>query len=150
MTQDWPATEAATMAALARSRGVPEACLLIEDRATHTGDNIRLSRELLASAALTPSRVIVVQKPYMERRTQAALDVQWPGVECLVTSPPFDFASYCTGALSPRLVIEAMVGDFQRIMDYPALGFASPQPVPAEVLAAFEFLRDEGFSGQLR
>ena len=150
MTGDWPETEAATMAALARSCGVPDDCIFIEDRATNTGENIRLSREMLASVGLTPSRVIVVQKPYMERRTQAALDVQWPGVECLVTSPPSCFGSYCTEDLPPRLVIEAMVGDFQRILDYPALGFASEQPVPPEVLEAYRFLCCHGFAGQLR
>jgi uncharacterized SAM-binding protein YcdF (DUF218 family) len=150
MTQDWPETEAATMAGLARSRGVPAGCIFIEDRATNTGDNIRFSRELLSGSGQAPTRVIVVQKPYMERRTQAALDVQWPGVECMVSSPPGDLEGYCTDDLPLRLVIEAMVGDFQRILDYPALGFASVQVVPPPVLAAFQFLRDEGFDGQLR
>jgi hypothetical protein len=150
MTENWPETEAATMAALARSHGVPDDCILIEDRATNTGENIRFSREILAAARLAPRRLIVVQKPYMERRTQAALDVQWPGVACLVTSLPSGFGDYCTEDLPPRMVIEAMVGDFQRILDYPALGFASEQPVPAEVMAAYQSLCDEGFAGQLR
>lgn len=149
MTEDWPETEAATMAALARSRGVPDDCLFIEDRATNTGENIRFSRERLAAIGRVPSRVIVVQKPYMERRTQAALDVQWPAAECRVTSPPSDFDSYCTGDLPPRLVIEAMVGDFQRILDYPALGFASEQPVPSEAMEAYRFLCRQGFAGQV-
>ena len=150
MTDDWPETEAATMAALARSRGVPDDCIFIEDRATNTGENIRLARELLDAAGRNPSRVIVVQKPYMERRTQAALDVQWPGVECRVTSPPIRFDNYCTEDLPAHLVIEAMVGDFQRILDYPALGFTSEQPVPPEVLEACRFLCRQGFAGQLR
>ena len=150
MTQEWPQTEAATMAALARARGVPDACLLLEEGATHTGDNIRLSRGVLAAAGRTPNRVIVVQKPYMERRTRAALDVQWPEAECQVTSPPCDFASYCAGGLPPYLVTEAMVGDFQRIADYPGLGFASVQAVPPAVIAAFQYLCCEGFGGQLR
>jgi uncharacterized SAM-binding protein YcdF (DUF218 family) len=150
MTEHWPETEAATMAALARDHGVPDDCIFIEDRATNTGDNIRFSREMLAAAGLAPSQVIVVQKPYMERRTQAALDVQWPAVECVVTSPPFGFDSYCTEDLPSSLVIEAMVGDFQRILDYPALGFASEQPVPPEVTAAYQLLCRQGFAGQLR
>lgn len=150
MTEDWPETEAATMAALARSRGVPDECIFVEDRATNTGENIRLSREMLAAVGKAPSRVIVVQKPYMERRTQAALDVQWPAVECRVTSPPSGFGGYCTEELPPHLVIEAMAGDFQRILDYPALGFASEQPVPPEVLEAYQFLCRQGFAGQLR
>lgn len=149
MTQDWPDTEAATMANVARSLGVQNEHIFIEDRATNTGENIRFSRELLSAAEATPTRVIVVQKPYMERRTQAALDVQWPEVECLVTSPPCDFENYCFGELTQRLLIEAMVGDFQRIIDYPALGFASEQEVPEQALSAFHYLRDEGYTGQV-
>jgi uncharacterized SAM-binding protein YcdF (DUF218 family) len=150
MTEDWPETEAATMAALARANGVPDECVFVEDRATNTGENIRFSRELLANAGLALARITVVQKPYMERRTLAALDVQWRGVDCQVSSPTFGFAGYCTAELPPQLVIEAMVGDFQRILDYPALGFASEQAVPAEVLAAYHALCDLGFAGQLR
>ncbi len=149
MTQDWPETEAATMAARARSLGVPADCILIENRATNTGENIRYSRELLADAGRNPTSVIVVQKPYMERRTQAALDVQWPGIGCVTTSPPFDLVAYCTDELPPRLVIAAMVGDFQRILDYPALGFASCQEVPQRVRAAYEVLLNAGYSDQM-
>ena len=150
MTLDWPDTEAATMAARACHLGVPEECVLIENVATNTGENIRFSRELLAAAGLSPLSAIVVQKPYMERRTHAALEVQWPGVRWCVSSPPLDFESYCTGDLSPFLVAEAMVGDFQRILEYPGLGFASEQPVPPEVMEAFLLLRDFGMTSQLR
>lgn len=149
MTQDWPETEADAMARIAREAGVPEDCILIENRATNTGENIRFSRALLAEAGLAPASAIVVQKPYMERRTIAALDVQWPELACRASSPPLDFAGYCSGHLTPRLVIEAMTGDFQRIIDYPALGFASSQPVPAEVMTAYELLVAAGYVRQL-
>jgi hypothetical protein len=43
-----------------------------------------------------------------------------------------------------------MAGDFQRILDYPALGFASAQPVPPEALAAYRLLTSAGLTGQLR
>ena len=73
MTQHWPETEAAAMARVAREAGVPESTILIEDRATNTGENIRFAQELLAAAGHAPVSAIVVQKPYMERRTRAAL-----------------------------------------------------------------------------
>jgi hypothetical protein len=59
-----------------------------------------------------------------------------------------DFSSYCEG-IDRDLVIHAMVGDFQRIIDYPALGFASPQPVPARVREAFELLVTAGYRAHL-
>ncbi len=149
MTQDWPETEAAAMARSARDLDVPDDAILIEDRATNTGENIRFSRELLQSSKRVLATAIIVQKPYMERRTIAALDVQWPELAFRASSPPLDFHRYCTGELTPELVTEAMTGDFQRILDYPALGFASAQPLPPEALAAYRFLTAAGLTGQL-
>ena len=149
MTQDWPETEADAMARVARGLGVPDNAILIENRATHTGENIRFSRELLAARSIPLATAIVVQKPYMERRTIAALDVQWPGVIFRASSPPLDFDRYCGGELTPELVTEAMTGDFQRILDYPALGFASVQEAPPEVIEAYRTLVEAGFDGQL-
>jgi uncharacterized SAM-binding protein YcdF (DUF218 family) len=149
MTEHWPETEAVAMARVARETGVPATCIRVEDQATHTGENIRFSRDLLAASGVTISTAIVVQKPYMERRTIAALDVQWPDAEFLASSPRLGFLQYITPELPPELVIPAMVGDFRRILEYPALGFASAQEVPAEVLAAFQRLVAAGFGERL-
>lgn len=150
MTKDWPETEAEAMGRIARERGVPDEALLIENRATNTGENIRFSRELLAGRGITLRRGILVQKPYMERRSIAALEVQWPDATFRASSPPMSFQEYCSGTLTPELVIAAMAGDFQRILDYPALGFASPQEVPEEAMQAYEVLVAAGYTAQLR
>jgi uncharacterized SAM-binding protein YcdF (DUF218 family) len=150
MTQDWPETEADSMARVARDLGVPADAILIENRATNTGENIRFSQELLLTSGHMLSTAIIVQKPYMERRTIAALEMQWPRVDFRASSPPLDFHQYCTGELTPGLVTEAMTGDFQRILDYPALGFASEQPVPPAAMEAYLLLTAAGLTGQLR
>jgi uncharacterized SAM-binding protein YcdF (DUF218 family) len=150
MTQGWADTEAAAMARVAREAGVPGNRLILEERASNTGENIRFSRSLLESLGLLPRTAIVVQKPYMERRTHAALEVQWPELACLANSPEIAFTDYCNAELPPELVIAAVTGDFQRILDYPTLGFASPQPVTPEVMAAYELLVRAGYVSQLR
>ena len=149
MTQDWAETEAEAMARVAREHGVPEDAIFIEDKATNTGENIRFARDLLASRGITLSTAIVVQKPYMERRTIAALDVQWPEVGFRATSPALGFEEYCAGDLTAALVTSAMAGDLQRVLDYPALGFASAQETPEEVMEAFRLLVTAGFTAQL-
>lgn len=149
MTEHWPETEAEAMARVARELGVPDPAILIEARATNTGENIRFSRELLASRRIDLATAIVVQKPYMERRTIAALDVQWPDATFRASSPPFGFEEYLTPELPAALVLSAIVGDFRRILDYPALGFASEQEVPPEAMEAFRFLVGSGFEGQV-
>lgn len=150
MTGDWTETEAAAMAKVALMAGVPEECIIREELATNTGENIRFSRELLVSGGIPHATGIVVQKPYMERRTFAALEVQWPELKCRTSSPPMEFEEYCSGDLPPALVIAAMTGDFQRILDYPALGFASPQEVGEAEMNAYRLLVAEGFDSQLR
>ena len=150
MTQEWVETEAEAMAGVAKRCGVPEEKILIENQATNTGENIRFSRALLEDRGLVLSEAIVVQKPYMERRTIAALEVQWPEVRFRASSADVSFQEYCSGALTPELVTSAMVGDFQRILDYPAMGFASEQETPQEVMDAFRVLVDGGFTAQLR
>jgi hypothetical protein len=41
------------------------------------------------------------------------------------------------------------VRDLQRVVEYPKLGFAVEQDVPAEVLAAYDRLIDAGFDSRL-
>ncbi|WP_240489791.1 hypothetical protein [Actinomadura atramentaria] len=41
------------------------------------------------------------------------------------------------------------VGDLQRIIEYPALGYAVPQQVPAEVEAAYHRLIDADYTTRL-
>lgn len=141
--------EAEVFADIARQRGVPETALLLEPASTNTGENIAFSRRLLAERGLDPQRLILVQKPYMERRTYATFMNFWPGKEILVTSPPISFADYPTAALPRDRVINIMVGDLQRIREYPARGFQIPQPIPAEIWEAYEALIARGYDQHL-
>jgi len=145
----WAKSEAEMFAEAMRQRGVPESVLLLERRSTNTGENVKFTRELLAERGLTVQSVIAVQKPYMERRTFATICKQWPEVALRVSSPPLDFAAYCDSSIPIRDIIEFMVGDLQRIMEYPKLGFMIPQDVPDHVLAAYETLVAAGFTRHL-
>ena len=145
----WEKSEAEMFAKVMRARGVPESALLLESRSTNTGENVRFTRELLAARSLVVQSVIAVQKPYMERRTYATIRQQWPDVTLRVSSPPLTFAAYCDSTLPLRDIIEFMVGDLQRIMEYPRRGFMIAQEVPEAVRRAYEVLVAAGFTGQL-
>jgi hypothetical protein len=58
-------------------------------------------------------------------------------------------ANYTHSALSPAEVVSIMVGDLQRIRDYPARGFQIEQEIPAEVMAAYDELVAKGFTQYL-
>ena len=134
---------------MAAAHGVPRDHILLEDRATNTGENVAFSRALLAERGIHPRRVIAVQKPYMERRTFATFRRVWPEVEVLVTSPQIPFADYATAEITKEKVIHIMVGDLQRILIYGKNGFQIPQDVPPEVLEAYQELIARGFTGHL-
>jgi uncharacterized SAM-binding protein YcdF (DUF218 family) len=145
--------EAELFARVARERGVPVAAILTETRSTNTGENVAFTRALLTERGLDPERVLLVQKPYMERRAWATFERVWPGKRLQVTSPRVTFHEYLARGtheqLSPEDVVSIMVGDLQRIRQYPALGFQVAQEIPAEVWAAYEALVAAGFDRHL-
>lgn len=145
----WTEKEADKFAAIARKMGVPEAAILIENQSTNTGENIQFSQKLLAEKGLDPQRFIVVQKPYMERRSYATFRKHLPNKELLVSSPPISFEDYPNDEIPLDRVIHIMVGDLQRIKEYPAKGFQIPQSIPDEIWADFELLVAAGYNKHL-
>jgi uncharacterized SAM-binding protein YcdF (DUF218 family) len=142
----YAASEAEAFAERCLAAGVPEAAILVEPRATNIGENLRFSAALLPP---TVGRVVLVTKPQTQRRVRAAVDRQWPGVTALVTAPPIAFEEQPTEAYPLAMLINEMVGDLQRILDYPAKGFAVAQPMPDDVMAAWRLLVAEGYDRHL-
>lgn len=151
--QLWHEPEADQFAAVAFRMGVPAEKMLIENQSTNTGENIVFTRRLLNEQQLTVGKVIVVQKPYMERRSYATFRKLWPEVDLVVTSPQVSFdeylSTYTHEALSPDDVISIMVGDLQRIRLYPAKGFQTHQDIPDNVWEAYEELVKAGYDKHL-
>jgi len=154
ITKDlWVEPEADQFARIAIGMGVPEDKILIENRSTNTGENIRFTKQLLAERGLDPQSFIVVQKPYMERRSFATFKKMWPEKEVTVTSPQVTFdeylEKYSNQQLSQADVISIMVGDLQRIRVYPRMGYQIEQEIPEEVWAAYEQLVAAGYNKHL-
>jgi uncharacterized SAM-binding protein YcdF (DUF218 family) len=149
----WTTAEADRFAAIAREMGVPADRILIENRSTNTGENVQFTQTLLAERGLDPQSFIVVQKPYMERRSFATFRKVWPDKQVIVTSPQVSFdeylARYSNASLSADDVVSIMVGDLQRVKIYPEKGFQIPQDIPADVWSAFEALVEAGYTRHL-
>ena len=149
----WHEPEADQFAAIAIEMGVPPDRILIENTSTNTGENVLFTKRLLAERRLDPRSFIVVQKPYMERRSYATFRKVWPGKPVRVTSPRVSLDRYlseCThDPLSPDDVIGIMVGDLQRIRLYAETGFQIPQHIPDDVWRAYEALVGAGYDKYL-
>lgn len=150
LTKDmWTETEAEQFAAIAIKTGVPKEAILVENKSTNTGENILFTQQLLAQNSLDPGSFIVVQKPYMERRSYATFKKHWPDKKLVVTSPQISFEAYPTEQIPLERVINIMVGDLQRIKFYPEKGFQIFQEIPADVWQAYEQLVAFGFNKHL-
>lgn len=149
----WDEPEADQFARIAIAMGVPKDRMLVENASTNTGENILFTKQLLAAKGLDPQTFIVVQKPYMERRSYATFRKVWPEKQVSVTSPRVSLDDYLRdyshGALSADDVIGIMVGDLQRIRLYPAKGFQIHQDIPDDVWRAYEALVDAGYDKYL-
>lgn len=145
----FPRGEAVHYAEHAMTLGVPQSAIIIEPQAANTGQNIEFSRRALASAGITVTSVLLISKPYMQRRAYATARKNWPQVEVACASETLTFDEYLKSIGDDKLVIDMLVGDLQRIIEYPALGFATTQDVPAPVMEAYRYLLAVGFDSRL-
>ena len=149
----WTEPEADQFARIAMDMGVPRDAILIENRSTNTGENVLFTRRMLEERGLDPHSFIVVQKPYMERRSYATFKKVWPDKTPVVTSPQLSLDEYlgrvAEGPLSAEETIAIMVGDLQRIRLYPEKGFQIPQEIPDDVWSAYETLVAAGYDKYL-
>jgi hypothetical protein len=126
--------------------------VLLETDAQNTGQNARFVYEQLVRERVPiPASIQIVTKPYMERRARATFEAQWPkAVQLFVTSQQLSFSEYYRRLEdSKEKLVDIMVGDFERIMEYPSRGFQSRQEIPVKVLEAWQRLVDRGYNKHL-
>ncbi|ELP70916.1 YdcF family protein [Streptomyces turgidiscabies] len=129
--------------------GVPDSAVLLEPRATNTGENIEFTKAVLVEAGIKASSVLLVSKPYEERRSYAMMRKLWPEVEVVCASSPLDLEEYADSIGNSRMVIDMIVGALQRVLVFPGLGLAIEQVVPESVVAAYERLCGAGFTSRI-
>jgi uncharacterized SAM-binding protein YcdF (DUF218 family) len=135
--------EADVFAAVIESHGVARRRLIIEPRATNIGENVAFARAALQDREIR--RAVFVTKPQTQRRVWATVRKQWPGIDCVVTAPANDLPSQAIDEAGLARLIEEMVGDLQRLMEYPAAGFQIAVEIPRPVMDAYRRLRAAGF-----
>lgn len=127
-----------------RALGVPEDRLLLEDRATNSGENFTFTKKLLTERGIVPHTGVIATKPYMARRGWATAVWQWPSVRWSVFPWEITLAAYLSRGNDPRTVVELMTGDLQRMRLY-AGRYQAAVEVPDAVWAAYERLAADGY-----
>ncbi len=129
--------------------GVPESDVLVETAAADTGENIDFTRALLAESGCAVRSVMLICRPYQQRRSYATCRKRWPAVDVVCGSLPETIEDYVARIGDAHRVISMLVGDTQRVRLYAARGWAVEQEVPQEVDAAYARLVAAGFTGRL-
>lgn len=146
---DWNEPEAEVFAKIAINMGISKDRIIIENKATNTGENILYTKKIIQGKNIDPKKIIVVQKPYMERRAYTTFKKIWPEKEIILTSPPIDFEEYPNKEIVKEDVINILVGDLQRIKIYPSKGFQIFQEIPKDVWEAYKKLVSLGYTKHL-
>ncbi|MEU9960547.1 YdcF family protein [Streptomyces sp. NPDC050982] len=144
-----PRGEAVHYRERAMQLGVPDTAVLLEPRATSTAENIEFTKAVLAEAGIKASSVLLVSKPYEERRSYAMMRKLWAEVEVVCASSPMGLEEYADSIGDALKVIDMIVGALQRVLVFPRWGLAIEQDAPDAIVAAYERLCAEGFTSRL-
>ncbi|MCF7481705.1 YdcF family protein [Vibrio sp. J1-1] len=135
-------SEAETFAEIAQSAGVPSDAILLETQSTNSGENVRFTHQLLADNGILCDSVILVQKPFMERRAIATFEKQWqsPYSQLQVSSTAHPFFEYINEDMPLMMVLEALMEDYSRVKTYPEKGYQTEQVIPENVESSYQAL----------
>jgi uncharacterized SAM-binding protein YcdF (DUF218 family) len=145
----FPRGEAIHYGEYAIENSVPRNSIFIEPAAKNTSENITLTRGLLRRNGIEPRPLVLMSRPYQQRRAYATCKNVWPEVEVLCASLPLPLDDYVASIGDVKKVIDMLVGDTQRIEEYARMGFAIPQDIPSKVRAAFDRLVAAGYTSRL-
>lgn len=137
----WDVPEASVFWERAKSRGIDEGAVVLEESATNIGENIAKSKALIPDA----KTVTFVTKPNTLLRVKLTVPVQWPGIRAYTSCPGIRFPEDVSNVVGLFGLINEMVGDIERIMEYPRLGYQVEHEFPSEILESWEYLKRKGF-----
>jgi uncharacterized SAM-binding protein YcdF (DUF218 family) len=128
---------------------VPPRAILVETRSTNTEQNIRFSRQLLTDHGIEVGSVLLVSKPYQQRRAYATCRNVWPDMDVICAAQPSPLSEYIAGIGDTTRVIDMLVGETQRILEYARRGHVIEQELPLAVLEAYTNLVKAGYTSRL-
>lgn len=145
----WANSEAERFGERSLALGIPAAAVTVETASANIGQNFAAARNILNTMGLSPDQILVVTKPNTTRRAKLTQAVVWPEIVAAYCAPSLHWTNQCVGEMTVDDVICEMVGDLQRILVYPGLGFQAEDVVPQGVLDCYNVLVAAGFNKHL-
>lgn len=133
---------------IALKEGVNKKDIYVETKSTNTGDNFKFALKIIKKYNIIANKILIVHTKFNERRTLSCAKVILKDKELLITSPDITFEEFIRELENKNTVdvISNIVGDIERIMVYPSLGWQVENRVPPKVLEAYNYLKDLGYT----
>lgn len=138
----WAESESEVFFKRAIANNISEKRIVLESNATNIGENIHLSRLLVPNAR----KVIFVTKPNTLLRVKLTVPIQWPDIHFFTSCPEIEFPTDISNIVGLFGLINEMVGDVQRIIEYSRRGYQVGWNLPAEIEVSYNYLKNNGFT----
>lgn len=147
-------TEAENFRDVAIKKGVPEDKIYLEKQATNTYENYIFADTIIRENNLIANSLIVVQKPYVERRSLAISKQFFPNKKFYITSPSFDiihFEEYYKDNKHTNTfeMINEIVAEIDIIKKVPDLKLQIYQEIPEKIEKLYLDMINRGFDKYL-
>lgn len=141
--------EAVILTELLVKAGIPEEVVLTETKAINTTDNYILSNAIAEKKGYIFNSYIMVHKPYALQRTRLTLAKISDIKKVVLVSEEIDFNTYLSSEIPLEKIINMLVGEIHRIIEYPYIGWSVDTCIPTNVIRAFNYLVAKGYTKRI-
>lgn len=139
----WHRSEAEIFRDCAIEHGANPDQILIEANSTNIGENIAFAKKALKDRRI--KKTIIVTKPNTLRRAIATAEIQWPEADHSTDCVDIKIENQVVEGHNLTDLINEMVGDIQRIIEYSKTGFQTEQYMSEEIKGAYRTLKKFGY-----
>ncbi len=122
--------------------GVPDNNILVQDTSTNTLEDITHARPILEQAGLKFKKVILVSRPFHQRRVQATFKKQFPYAVKIVNQPGNEPFEEFVNRYGMEKAAEKLLGEFDKLKLYADKGDIENQAVPENIAEVVKAIRE--------
>lgn len=135
---------------IAIENGVDPNKIFIENQSTNTGDNFRFALNVIKQNNIKYDKIILVHNNMSQRRTLSTAKAIIKGKDIRITSPTKTFKDFIIllnnkNDEDTKNIISVIVGDIQRIIIFPQLGWQLPNDIPDDIIRSYYLLKNKGY-----
>lgn len=150
-TDKFQKTEAEIFKDIAIEKGIEPRKIYLEKESTNTGDNFSFSLKIIEKYKIKSDKIIIVHNNLSQRRTLSAAKARIKNKEISITSPNKTFSQFIEKLNNSTeeeqyRIISVIVGDIQRLIIFPQLGWQTENEVPEIIIADYYKLKKLGYN----